>query len=49
MPGLDQTERREVDYVGQTHVGYRLPNGLRNLATHREWRTWARGAIRVTG
>jgi len=40
-------QRREVDYVGATHVGYRLPNGLRNLETHEVWRRWAAGAERV--
>lgn len=42
-------QRREVDYVGPTHVGYRLPNGLRNLDTHREWLSWARNAAKVAG
>ncbi len=40
-------QRREVDYVGETHVGFRLPNGLRNLETHAVWRKWAAGAERV--
>ena len=44
-PGGD---RREVDYLGPTHVGYRGSSGVRTLVTHAVWRKWAAGAERVT-
>lgn len=40
-------QRREIDYVGPTHVGFLLANGLRNLETHKVWHRWAAGAARV--
>lgn len=40
----DGTEVREVDHVGDTHVGFASSKGIKDMVTLARWRRWQRTA-----